>query len=121
MPQEIRTINLGSVNCYLFKIGAKFLLVDTGPANRRFELDRELENAGCRPGDLNLILATHGDSDHVGNCAYLRKKYASPIALHRAEVDAVEQGEPRSQQEHSSWLSGDDYQNDRKIVQAQAS
>ncbi len=94
MSQEIKTINLGSVNCYLLKTEAKFLLVDTGPSNKRFELDRELENAGCQPGDLNLILATHGDSDHVGNSAYLRKKYRSPIALHPAEVDAVKWGDP---------------------------
>ena len=94
MSQEIKIINLGSVNCYLLKTGTKFLLVDTGPANKRFELTRELENAGCRPGDLNLILATHGDSDHVGNCAYVHREYGAMIALHRAEVDAVKLGDP---------------------------
>lgn len=91
---EIRIIKLGTVNCYLLKTGARFLLVDTGPSNKRLDLERELEAAGCRPGDLTLIVATHGDSDHVGNCAYLRKKYLSKIALHRAEVDAAETGDP---------------------------
>jgi hydroxyacylglutathione hydrolase len=94
MSQEIKPINLGGVNCYLLKTGTKFLLVDTGPANKRFELTRELENAGCRPGDLDLILATHGDSDHVGNCAFLHRRYGATIVLHRAEVDAVKFGNP---------------------------
>lgn len=94
MTEEIKPINLGGVTCYLIKTSDGFLLVDTGPSNKRRDLERELEHAACRPGDLSLIVATHGDSDHVGNCAYLRKKYLSKIALHCAEVDAVETGDP---------------------------
>ena len=91
---EIRVLNLGFVNGYLIKTDAGFLLVDTGPADQRAKLERELENAGCRPGNLKLIIATHGDSDHVGNCAWLRQKYAIKIAMHRDEVEAVQKGDP---------------------------
>jgi hydroxyacylglutathione hydrolase len=37
-------------------------------------------------------VVTHGDSDHSGNCAYLRRKYGAPIAMHRDEAGATEQG-----------------------------
>ncbi|RLI67201.1 hypothetical protein DRO91_10540, partial [Candidatus Heimdallarchaeota archaeon] len=30
-------------------------------------LERELEKAGCKPGDLKLVVLTHGDFDHTGN------------------------------------------------------
>jgi glyoxylase-like metal-dependent hydrolase (beta-lactamase superfamily II) len=57
-------------------------------------LEHELESAGCRPDHLILVLATHGDSDHVGSCVWLRQKYAAQIALHRAEVEVVQKGDP---------------------------
>ena len=94
MPSEIKAIDLGSVNCYLFKTGDSYLLIDTGFSNKRTDLEKELESAGCQPGNLNLIILTHGDSDHAGNCAYLREKYGTEIAMHRSELDAVKSGDP---------------------------
>jgi hydroxyacylglutathione hydrolase len=91
---ETGVLNLGFVNGYLIKTDSGFLLVDTGSADQRSKLERELENVGCQPGNLNLIIATHGDSDHVGNCAWLRQKYAAKIAMHRLEVEAVQKGDP---------------------------
>jgi len=39
---------------------------------------------------LKLILVTHGDFDHTGNCAYLRRKYGCTIAMHKDDVAMVE-------------------------------
>ncbi len=90
MPQEIKTINLGGVNCYLVKTGDSFILIDTGFPAKRAALDKELASAGCRPGNLKLIVLTHGDLDHAGNCAYLRKKYGTKIAMHTGDFGMVE-------------------------------
>jgi hydroxyacylglutathione hydrolase len=99
MAHEIRTITqhgrLYEVNCYLVRGEAGFVLVDTGLATRRAELLRALEEAGCRPGTLRLVLLTHGDADHAGNAAYLRRAYGAPIAAHPAEWAAVERGNMR--------------------------
>lgn len=97
MSFEIRTINFstffGGVNCYLVKTeDGDFILIDTGLSNSRKALDRELENAGCIPGHLKLIVITHGDIDHVGNAAYLRNRFASKIAIHPLEASVVENG-----------------------------
>jgi hydroxyacylglutathione hydrolase len=96
MTQEIITIpsnsRFGSVNCYLVKAEAGYFLIDTGWSSGRAALEKDLETAGCRPGDLKLILATHGDFDHTGNCAYLRDKYRTKIAMHRGDAPLVEQG-----------------------------
>ena len=93
MPQAIRTIQLGNVNCYLIKTDAGYILIDTGFANQRAALEKELEMAGCLPGNLRLILLTHGDADHTGNGAYLRKKYKTTIAMHPNDACMVEKGE----------------------------
>lgn len=90
---EIRTINLGGINCYLMKGDNDFVLIDTGISARRAALLKALEDAGCRPGKLRLIVLTHGDTDHVDNAAYLREKYGAKIAMHQADAGMIERGD----------------------------
>jgi hydroxyacylglutathione hydrolase len=82
-----------SVNCYLVRTKDGFVLIDTGITNRRSVIEKELESAGCQPGKLPLIVLTHGDFDHCGNAAYLRKKFRTRIAMHKADSGMVERGD----------------------------
>ncbi len=93
MTQDIVTINLGGVNCYLIKNDAGCILIDTGFSTKRFKLEKELERLGCKPSNLNLIVLTHGDHDHAGNCEYLHKKYGTKIAMHNGDSGMVERGD----------------------------
>jgi hydroxyacylglutathione hydrolase len=88
----ITTINFGGVNAYLIKTDSCFILIDTGFPAKRAYLENVLKNSGCEPGDLKLIILTHGDHDHAGNCVYLRKKYGAKIAMHPDDSLIVEQG-----------------------------
>ena len=92
---EIKTIILGGLvaNCYLLKTKIGFILIDTGRASKRSKLEQELASIGCKPGNLNLIILTHGDFDHTGNCVYLRKKYGAKITMHSNDVGMVEYGD----------------------------
>ena len=87
--EEIKAISLplpfrlGTVNCYLVGTGTGFVLIDTGASNKRDQLELELASAGCKPGNLDLIVLTHGDFDHTGNAAYLRDKFGAKIAMHQ--------------------------------------
>ena len=93
VPQEIKPINFGGVNCYLVKTGTGYILIDTGFPSRRAALEKELSSAGCQPGNLKLVILTHGDIDHAGNCAYLREKYSTKIAMHSSDSGMVERGD----------------------------
>ena len=99
MSLEIKTISLllpfklGRVNCYLIKTDTGYFLIDTGSSNKRTYLEKELESAGCRPGNLNLIVLTHGDFDHTGNAANLCKKFGAKIAMHYDDSGMVERGD----------------------------
>jgi hydroxyacylglutathione hydrolase len=94
--QRIKTLRLsllyrlGSANCYLARSDAGFVLIDTGGSNKRADLVSELDNAGCRPANLNLIVLTDGDSDHIGNCAFLRDKFGATAAMHCDDAGMVE-------------------------------
>jgi glyoxylase-like metal-dependent hydrolase (beta-lactamase superfamily II) len=95
----IKTINvslpfkMGSVNCYLIENDSGYILIDTGSSNKRAELEGALESAGCKPGNLRLIILTHGDFDHTGNAAYLCHKFGAQVAIHRDDLAMVERGE----------------------------
>ena len=90
MEPAMKVITLGAANCYLLKGRLGYVLIDTGVSPRRKQLLAELEDAGCVPGTLRLIILTHGDYDHVGNAAFLRDKYGAPIAMHAGDSGMVE-------------------------------
>ena len=97
--QDIKIITLsmpyklGTVNCYLVETDTGFILVDTGSSNQRTELESVLTSAGCKPGNLKLIVLTHGDFDHTGNAAYLRERFAAKIAMHKDDAGMAERGD----------------------------
>jgi len=93
MPQEIRVINSGGVNCYLVRNGDSYVLIDTGIPTKRTSLVKELASTGCKPGNLKLIVLTHGDYDHAGNAAYLREKFGTKIAMHNSDSGRCERGD----------------------------
>ena len=110
MPLEFYTIRLslpyrlGRVNCYLLKKGGEYFLIDTGSSNARKELEEQLIIKNCQPGNLKLIILTHGDFDHTGNAAYLRKKYTPKIAMHREDSGMAEQGDDLPPENESSLM-----------------
>ncbi len=99
MLPDIKTItlalpyHLGSVNCYLVKTDVGHILIDTGSSNQRVAIEKELQNAGCQPGNLKLIILTHGDFDHTGNAAYLSQMFGTPLAMHPADYGMIERGD----------------------------
>ncbi|MBN1161652.1 MAG: MBL fold metallo-hydrolase [Dehalococcoidales bacterium] len=93
MVEEIKIITNPIVNCYLLKTGDTYFMVDAGVSFYRGGLKKALKQAGCRPGDIKLVMITHGDYDHTGNCAYLQKKYGARVAVHKSEAGALERGD----------------------------
>jgi hydroxyacylglutathione hydrolase len=98
MTSPIKTIDLNGVNAYLIEGRDGYVLVDTGGyllmdkvfTDRRDALEQALQSAGVQPGNLKLVIATHGDCDHTANCVYLREKYGVKIAMHNGDADAVQ-------------------------------
>jgi glyoxylase-like metal-dependent hydrolase (beta-lactamase superfamily II) len=61
-------------------------LVDAGfPVNGR-QLRRELADAGIAPGDIDRVLLTHYDLDHVGGLARLVPELDAPAYLGEADL-----------------------------------
>ncbi len=86
-------LNITQVNSYLVRTDSGFFLVDTGMTNARRQLETTLDHLCCHPGDLKLIILTHGDFDHTGNAAYLHRKFNAPIAMHKMDAGMLENGD----------------------------
>jgi hydroxyacylglutathione hydrolase len=80
-------------NCYLLRAEPGFVMVDSGLPNRRADIDHAIDEAGCRPRDLRLIVLTHGDYDHAGNAAHLRAIHGAKLAIHREDAERVRRGD----------------------------
>ena len=110
MPQEIISIENTIVNCYLIKNDDDYVLVDTGFSMLRRSVKTAMNQAGCRRGNLRLIVITHGDSDHSGNALHFREQYGGRVRIHREEVETVEKGDMRLNrkrlQERPNFLTG---------------
>jgi hydroxyacylglutathione hydrolase len=110
MSLEIKTIRLsmpyklGSVNCYLINTSNGFILVDSGSSNKRSELESTIVSTGCSPGELKLIVITHGDFDHTGNAAYLRQKFGPKIAMHSDDLGMTAGGDMFSNRKSGNAL-----------------
>ncbi len=98
MGEETQHINLGFVNAYLVKAGDGYILIDTGVGQQWSQLEAGLLQAGALPDHLKLVLITHGDFDHTGNCAELQRKYHVKIAMHPADAGMVKSGTPVKRQ-----------------------
>ena len=94
MSDNIKVIDLKFVNSYLIKLEDGFILIDTGTSNHWEMLESELIKTGCLPDKLKLVIITHGDPDHTGNCFKLKEKYNVKVAMHE-EDEYVIQSEGR--------------------------
>ncbi len=86
---------MGFVNAYLLQAGDGFILVDTGIGDVWTKLESELLSRGALPERLKLVILTHGDMDHAGNCKKLQQKYGVSVAVHQGDLEMVSTGTPR--------------------------
>ncbi|MFW9908261.1 MAG: MBL fold metallo-hydrolase [Candidatus Thorarchaeota archaeon] len=92
-PYSITRIEQNQTNCYLIEVDNGFILIDTGYTKYRQEIEDAIASLGCTPGNLKLIVLTHGDFDHTGNSEYFRRKFNCKIAMHSVDIGMVEKGD----------------------------
>lgn len=109
MPTTVTRIMLGSglfsVNAYLIETDRGFVLVDTGMRSQQATLEKRLAEERCAPESLKLILITHGDVDHIGNAAYLRRAFQAPIAMHERDARMASDGDMFAGRKSPGWVA----------------
>ncbi|MDG5775495.1 MBL fold metallo-hydrolase [Haloarculaceae archaeon H-GB2-1] len=76
-------------NAYLLDDGGDVTLVDSGLPRNWPTLRSELAAAGYEVGDVDRVLLTHYDLDHVGGLARLRPEFDGPVYVGRDDLRLV--------------------------------
>jgi hydroxyacylglutathione hydrolase len=90
MAVDIIEVTVGFCRCYALR-GEGVVVVDAGAPNMARRFVRGLERASISPRDVGLIVLTHGHWDHVGSAGDLKSLTGAKLAMHRSEVDWLEQ------------------------------
>ena len=90
MTVTVTPIDLGFDRCYVLQ-GDGVIAIDGGAPKKGAAFRRGLERAGVRPGDVKLIVLTHGHWDHIGSAGELKAITGGTLALHEREVSWLEQ------------------------------
>lgn len=105
MPLRVHSIPARLARVYLIEGDRGLHLVDTGAPGSGEAVLRLMKRIGR--ADLRLIYITHAHLDHYGSAAALRRITGAPIAIHRADADAMERGETRLGEIHGwGWVMG---------------
>ncbi len=88
---QVHNVPMGMACAYLIESGAGLVLVDAGSSGHEPGVLRRIRALGR--DDLRLIFITHAHLDHYGSAAALRRLTGAPIAIHRADGDAMARGD----------------------------
>lgn len=95
-------LNVGKADAALFSLDGKWFLVDTGTKDSADMMIGMLENYGVK--QLDGILITHTDKDHVGGLKPLLKS-GMPVAMLFAPTFSVD-----SVEDHPVWIAAEKYE-----------
>ena len=91
MPVHVHTISMRMSTAHLIESDSGLVLVDTGLPHSERSVIQRMRTLGR--DDLGLIFITHAHLDHYGCAAALRRITGAPIAIHRADSDALARGD----------------------------
>ncbi|EFW93891.1 hypothetical protein ZOD2009_02070 [Haladaptatus paucihalophilus DX253] len=91
LPDGLRHIDCRTrdkPNAYIVDDGA-ITLVDAGWPGDEATVRDSLRDADIGPGDIDRVLLTHYDADHVGTLSRLTPELDAPVYVHRLEAPYV--------------------------------
>ena len=68
------------------------VMVDGAPFKKASSFTGLLERHGIKPGEIKLIVLTHGDFDHVGGVRKIKELTGAKIAIHKNDSEHLEHG-----------------------------
>ncbi|WP_019890816.1 MBL fold metallo-hydrolase [Streptomyces purpureus] len=83
-----------NINAYLL-LGRRPVIVDAGTPGSGRRIAEQIAAHGVDPGDVSLIVVTHGHIDHFGSAAELHRLTGAPVAGHIADLGPYRTGRAR--------------------------
>jgi glyoxylase-like metal-dependent hydrolase (beta-lactamase superfamily II) len=90
------------VHCYLWEWQGGLTLIDTGMPNHVHAVIDAITGHGWALHNVRRIIITHGDSDHMGGAAKLKKATGAVVGCH--SVDKILLENPSRRKPAAIWL-----------------
>ena len=91
MTTKIHTLKFDINRCYIIQSQGT-ILIDGGPPNKGKNFEKYLTKYSIKPEEINLIVLTHGDFDHVGSTKDIKEITKAKIAIHEKDKIYLEEG-----------------------------
>ena len=85
-------IPIFNVKIFLVQTPAGFILIDSGIPLQEKRINHALYKLGINPGDIKLILLTHGHLDHIGCLEFLKRISGAELVCHHSLTQVLEGG-----------------------------
>jgi hydroxyacylglutathione hydrolase len=76
-------------NCYLITGKSKMLLVDTGMPGNGKKITDYVRGLGKKPVDIEYVILTHADIDHVGSAREIKQLTGARLAIHKEDAQVL--------------------------------
>ena len=80
------------VNFYLVEDGGRYTVVDAGLPGYFGQVPRALEALGASLADVDAVILTHADGDHIGIAERLRSEAQAKVHVHEADARLARTG-----------------------------
>lgn len=101
---RIHPVKLGFITCYLLESNNHYILVDAGYPKKDALLWKFLDARKIDPGDIKLIVITHGHVDHVGSLKSIKEKTGAPVLIHESDGRFLASGRTAGVKFTMAWL-----------------
>ena len=85
----VHDIDLGMVRAYLYQEADRLTLIDTGLANSGSAIVDVIDGLGRKISDLEQIVVTHYQADHMGSLAELADRSGANVLAHALDAPVV--------------------------------
>jgi hydroxyacylglutathione hydrolase len=90
MSVKILPLKLGINVCYIVRDKGT-IMIDAGPPKKIKKIINFLKQHSIDPREIKLIIATHGDFDHIGSAKELKELTDAKIAIHKNDKSHLEE------------------------------